>query len=97
MGSAEFESNATHSDCNWSIRTFVNATSQNITNTSLFDEVLLYDNNTDNLVYVTLMEVDEYSFRNDSSTYDYQMILPENGTIGIAATATAYYFYVELL
>jgi len=63
-----------------------------------FTEILLYDGayntSTGNLVYSTFMESDNTGYRSDE-TYDFQMILPEDGTPGFSGS-TAYYFYVEL-
>jgi len=81
--------------CNYSINTYVNDSPQ--TTTGFFDEILLFDNATKNLVYVTLMENSAWGYRNDSRQYDYQIMLPENASPGLAATATPYYFFVELL
>ena len=63
-----------------------------------FTQVLLYDgafNKLDgNIVYATEMEQDETGYRDDS-TYDFQMIVPEDASLGFSGS-TAYYFYVEL-
>lgn len=76
----------------FSLHTYVNDTSQS----SVFEEVVLYDGATSdngNIVYATPLENDEYGF--DNSTYDFQMIVPENGLPGFTGS-TGYYFYVEL-
>ena len=76
----------------FSVRTYVNSTSQS----SKFEEVLLYDgtnSSNGNMVYATPLEQDVYGF--DNNTYDFQMIVPENG-LPTWASSTAYYFYVEL-
>ena len=75
-----------------SVHTYVNSTAQS----SLFEEVLLYDGTDDtngNIVYASLLENNIYGFNN--KTYDFQMIIPENGQLGWSSS-TAYYFYVEL-
>ena len=63
-----------------------------------FTQVILYDgafNTTNgNVVYETKIESDITGYRPDS-TYDFQMIVPENGAVGFSSS-TAYYFYVEL-
>jgi len=63
-----------------------------------FTQVILYDgafNTTNgNVVYETKIESDITGYRTDS-TYDFQMIVPENGAVGFSSS-TAYYFYVEL-
>jgi hypothetical protein len=63
-----------------------------------FTEVILYDGALGkaggNIIYVTEIEDDITGYRSDS-TYDFQMLLPENGAAGFSSS-TAYYFYVEL-
>jgi hypothetical protein len=75
-----------------SVHTYVNSTAQS----SLFEEVLLYDGTNEtngNIVYTSLIEQNTFGYNNQ--TYDFQMIIPENGQPGWSS-ATAYYFYVEL-
>ena len=79
-------------DSCYSVHTYVNSTSQS----TKFEEVVLYDStiaNNGNIIYATPLEQDTYGF--DNSTYDFQMIVPENGLAGYSSS-TAYYFYVEL-
>ncbi len=78
--------------CNYSLRLYVNGSASDAD----FEEIILWDNNSDNLVYVGLMENNAWGFQN-GSTFDYQLMVPENGTTGIPATAHSYYFFVELL
>ena len=62
-----------------------------------FTQVILYDgtNTTNgNVLYETKIENDKVGYRSDS-TYDFQILLPENGALGFTGS-TAYYFYVEL-
>ena len=62
-----------------------------------FTQVILYDgtNTTNgNIIYETKIENDKVGYRSDS-TYDFQILLPENGALGFTGS-TAYYFYVEL-
>lgn len=63
-----------------------------------FTQVILYDaayNKTGgNVVYETKIENNIVGYRSDE-TYDFQVILPENGASGFSGS-TAYYFYVEL-
>ncbi len=76
----------------FSVHTYVNSTSQ----ATSFEEVVLYDGtNLTNgkIIYASPLEQDLYGF--DNSTYDFQMIVPENGQAGWQSS-TAYYFYVEL-
>jgi hypothetical protein len=77
--------------CN-SIHTFVNDSNQSTD----FEEVLLYDGtNATNgdIIYATILEQNKPGF--DNTTYDFQMIVPENG-LSTWTSSTAYYFYVEL-
>jgi len=76
----------------FSVRTYVNSTSQS----ARFEEVVLYDGTNEsngNIIYATPLEQDTYGF--DNSTYDFQMIVPENG-LATWTSSIAYYFYVEL-
>ncbi len=87
VGTASFTANSCYS-----IHTYVNDTAQD----QLFQEMLLYDgsNSTNgNIVFGTTLEQDSYGFNN--LTYDFQMIVPENGASSWASS-TAYYFYMEL-
>jgi hypothetical protein len=63
-----------------------------------FTQVILYDGAFDttngNIVYTTKIE-DDITGYDSSETYDFQMLLPENGASGFSGS-TAYYFYVEL-
>lgn len=76
----------------YSIHTYVNDTNQS----QYFEEVLLYDGTSiddGDLIYATMIEQDVYGF--DGNTYDFQMIVPENGLYSWTSSI-AYYFYVEL-
>jgi len=59
----------------------------------LFQELLLYDNSSDKLVYTAIIEQDVLGF--DDRYWDFEMIVGENGHAG-DTTTTTYYFYVEL-
>ena len=62
-----------------------------------FTQVILYDGtnvSNGNIIYETKIENDMIGYRADS-TYDFQILLPENGATGFSSS-TAYYFYVEL-
>lgn len=74
--------------CNYTTNLFVNSTSQS----STFYEVLLSD--TTNIIYTAILENESRGF--DDADYDFQMIVPENGSSSFG-TSTTYYFYVELL
>ncbi len=71
--------------CSYSDYTYVSDAAQ----TSTFSEVLLHDGS--NIVYTSVLEDDSTGF--DGTSYDFQMILPDNGDTSIN---TAFYFYVEL-
>ncbi len=62
-----------------------------------FSQVILWDSTNTlegNIVYATNIESDKKGY-NPLSTFDFQMIVPENGALGFNS-ATPYYFYVEL-
>lgn len=83
----------------WSLTTFQDDQSQSFddSDNANYTQIILYDgafNKSDgNIVYVTPMEEDNTGF--DNQSYDFQMILPEDGSTGYSSS-TAYYFYVEL-
>ncbi len=75
----------------------LNTYQNNVTQDTVFEEVVLSDS-TDfsaggNLIFATIMESDVTGF--DGNSYDFQMIVPENGADGFTGQ-TAYYLYVEL-
>ena len=78
----------TNSTCP-SIFTNVNSTSQSSSESALFQEILLDDE--DDLVFVTIMEQDETGYNNQ--TYDFQFIIPDTYS---SATQTTYYFWAEI-
>lgn len=68
-----------------------------------FQQVMLYDSSTaavtadttfGNVVYAQILEEDNFGYDN-SSTYDFQLLVPDNGNESIS-TPIPYYFYVEL-
>ncbi|MBS3110444.1 hypothetical protein J4227_07995 [Candidatus Woesearchaeota archaeon] len=76
----------------YSVHTYVNSSAQS----SLFEEVVLYDGTTPangDIVFASILEDDVFGYNNQ--TYDFQLIVPENGLPGYASS-TAYYFYVEI-
>ena len=87
----------------YSIQTWQNDDDQAFSNSddANFTEVILYDgalnSMTGNVVYQTNIEDNLQGYRNTGTneTYDFQMIVPENGAPGFSSS-TAYYFYVEL-
>jgi hypothetical protein len=58
-----------------------------------FEEVLLYEPTSSSVVFASLLEKNLVGF--DSSTYDFEMLVLENGH-GTDTSSTPYYFYVEL-
>jgi hypothetical protein len=60
---------------------------------SSFEEIILADGD-DDIVFATNIEDDATGF--DGNAYDFQMIVPENGSASWSS-ATPYYMYVELL
>ncbi len=73
--------------CNGTLNTYVSDASQNTD----FEEVVLYDSA--NIVYATILESDATGY--DGSTYDFQMLVPDNGS-ATWTSKIAYYLYVEL-
>jgi hypothetical protein len=63
----------------------------NATQDNDFEEMALYDSTS--IIYATILENDLAGY--DGQTYDFQMLVPENGSQGFTG-ATAYYLYVEL-
>jgi hypothetical protein len=76
----------TINSCNYTLNTYVN----NVSSTD-FDEIVLHDGGA--IVYATLLESAVTGF--DGNTYDFQMIVPENGAASWTGT-TPYYLYVEI-
>jgi len=70
--------------------TWANDTAQTPSVDAPFQEVLLHDGV--NMIYTTFIYDDAQGF--DYNSYDFQMIVPENGVTSSAATR--YYFYMEL-
>jgi hypothetical protein len=56
-----------------------------------FEEMVLHDGS--NLVFASILEEDQTGYNGES--YDFQMIVPENGSAGFTS-ATPYYLYVEI-
>ena len=77
----------TANKCNGTLNTYVNDATQDTS----FQEMVLYD--TSNIVYATILENRIAGY--DGSNYDFQMIVPENGTAGFSGK-TPYYLYTEL-
>jgi hypothetical protein len=78
--------------CNFTVSTYVNDTSV----VRSFNETLLYSISDNNLIYAALIfPGGTYGFKTDSSKYDFQMLVAEDGHSG-DTNPTDYYFYVEL-
>ena len=60
---------------------------------SAFQEVLMYEPTTKSVVYATILDEDEAGF--DGGSYDFQMIVLEDGH-KIDTSISTYYFWVEL-
>jgi len=58
-----------------------------------FEEVLLYDSDTQNVVYASILNEDALGF--DDAYHDFEMLVLEDGH-DIDTGVTLYYFYVEL-
>jgi len=84
-GSVYFSQN----QCNKTINTYVNNATQS--GTSYFEEVALTD--TASIVYAALLEPHRVGY--NGQTYDFQMVVPENGAATFSG-ATAYYLYIEI-
>jgi hypothetical protein len=69
----------------------LNVYRNNASSDSYWEEMALYD--TSNIVYTSLLDDNEIGF--DGGTYDFQMIVPENG-LPTFTGSTAYYLYIEL-
>ena len=69
------------------LNTYINNVSQDTD----FEEMALYDSTS--IIYATILENDLAGY--DGQTYDFQMLVPENGSQGFTG-ATPYYIYVEL-
>ncbi|MGV8086782.1 MAG: hypothetical protein ACP5N1_04070 [Candidatus Woesearchaeota archaeon] len=74
-----------------SVATYINGTSQSLSENALFQEILLKDVSS-NLIYTTLVNSSNLGYNNDR--YDFQMILAENE---YHVNPTTYYLYVELI
>ncbi|MBR9699466.1 hypothetical protein GOV09_03365 [Candidatus Woesearchaeota archaeon] len=49
------------------------------------------------IIYASLIENNTWGYRNDSQTYDFQIMLPQSGLEGSTVPNKAFYFYVELI
>ncbi len=69
----------------------INTYRSNVTQDTYFEEMALYD--ATSIIYATILENRLAGY--DGQTYDFQMLVPENGSQGFTG-ATPYYLYVEL-
>jgi len=60
---------------------------------NLFQEVLLYSPDSENIVFTAILDEDQQGF--DGNYHDFQMIVLEDGH-GTDSSPTVYYFYVEI-
>jgi hypothetical protein len=72
--------------------TYVNGTPQSQNSSARFQQVLLSDMTSGSIVYTTRIENNQIGY-NPNFTYDFQLIVPESGTVGVNVD---YYFYIEL-
>ncbi len=72
-------------------RPYINSSAQSTS----FNVTVLYDNT--NLIFAAHLETDQYGYSGDTTnrTYDFQMIVPENGNSSWTSS-TAYYLYIQL-
>jgi hypothetical protein len=78
--------------CGFTVSTYVNDGA----GVRSFNETLLYSKSDASLIYAALIfPGGTYGFKTDSSMYDFQMLVAEDGHAG-DASPTDYYFYVEL-
>lgn len=74
------------------VQSFTDSDNANFTQVILYDGA--YNTTSGNIVYATRMQ-DDIPGYDTTETFDFQMMLPENGQAGFSGS-TAYYFYVEL-
>jgi hypothetical protein len=72
--------------------TYVNNAPQVQNSTALFQQMLLSDMTSGSIVYTTRIENQAMGYNPDYS-FDFQMIVPESGSVGVNID---YYFYIEL-
>ena len=86
-----FAADISHSGCFYT-PTYVNGTPQSQNSTARFQQMLLADNVSNSIVYTTRIENSQMGY-NPDYTFDFQLIVPESGTIGVNVD---YFFYIEL-
>jgi hypothetical protein len=74
-----------------STATYINDAAQTMDSNAFFQEILLRDTTTDNMVYSTLIESAHTGF--DNQPHDFQLIVAENESATVPST---YFFWVEL-
>jgi len=75
---------------------FQNDTQPTHTSGTVFEELLLWDNTTDSMIYTVFVENGQYGYRNitQNASYDFQAIVPDDATA--SNPPLRYYFYMEL-
>jgi len=74
-----------------STATYINDTRQTMGPTAFFQEILLRDTGTGNMIYSTFIEQAHLGF--NEQTYDFQLLVAENESATVPST---YFFWVEL-
>ena len=82
--------NITQSSCR-SIATYVNDVPQATSTTAVFQEILLRDDLSSNLVYATIIDAGQNGY--DNSPRDFQLLVAENES---SNSPTPYFFFLEL-
>jgi len=72
--------------------TWQNDANHQLNSSAPWQEILLWDGA--DMIYTAFVENDKIGYRGDSTTYDFQAIVPENGTT--SAPNFRYFFYLEL-
>lgn len=83
----------TADECSYSIATYVDDA---VDADRTFNETLLFSKSHNGIIYTAILNDDSDGFKNNDVSYDFQMIVGEDGHSGDTSTTT-YYFYVELV
>lgn len=87
VGSTFIGNNSCYSTVTWQ-----NDANHQLNSSAPFQELLLWDG--DDMIYTVFVENDKVGYRADGTTYDFQAIVPDDGTG--SNPALTYYFYLEL-
>jgi hypothetical protein len=82
--------NPVRSNCP-STATYINDAPQTMDSNAFFQEILLRDTTTDNMIYSTLIESAHTGY--DNQPHDFQLLVAENESATVPST---YFFWVEL-